>query len=246
MTSFSYDHVQLIKSLTLISTILTLNSLFFRLLHFITCIPIANWSANKQKTNVNLFRRRRWNAAAKSHLCWHHYISQKNKNQLTIPFDASPNPAALSELMWWWYDAVGGGAGGGGPDTNPWGCVLCWYQWLMAWCGCRAALRWGCPPPIPPPKPPPPKPPLPLSNGFIMSPIMPPRDRHEPPLFFFLLFDDSFRFLVWMPSFFIVNGRFTWNKRTILREELATGLEIYGSETCYWETNVWTERAGPD
>lgn len=53
------------------------------------------------------------------------------------------------------------------------------------------------------------------SNGFIRS-LMPkwlPMGRHPPPIpFFFFDFDDSFRFLVWMPSFFIVNGRFTYKK----------------------------------
>lgn len=48
--------------------------------------------------------------------------------------------------------------------------------------------------------------------ALIMSPMTPPRPR-QPPAFFFLLFDESFLFLVWMPSFFIVNGRFTWNSR---------------------------------
>lgn len=150
-------------------------------------------------------------------------VCEKNifflRSVLTIPLDvASPSPAALSELMWWWYEAVGGGAGGGGPETNPWWCPLCWYQWLMAWWGCRAGLRWGWVPPMPPPKPPPPKPLL--SMGFIMSLMTPPNDRQEPPPFFFLLLDDSFLFLVWMPSFFIVSGLFTCNKRKFGLQEI--------------------------
>lgn len=48
--------------------------------------------------------------------------------------------------------------------------------------------------------------------ALIMSPMTPPRPR-QPPAFFFLLFDESFLFLVWMPSFFIVSGRFTCNSR---------------------------------
>lgn len=49
--------------------------------------------------------------------------------------------------------------------------------------------------------------------ALIISPITPPSPRH-PPAFFFLLFDDSFLFLVWMPSFFIVSGRFTCKSRS--------------------------------
>ena len=43
-----------------------------------------------------------------------------------------------------------------------------------------------------------------LSSG----PITSWKPRHP---FFFLDFDDSFRLRVWMPSFFIVKGRFTYN-----------------------------------
>lgn len=49
--------------------------------------------------------------------------------------------------------------------------------------------------------------------ALIISPITPPSPR-QPPAFFFLLFDDSFLFLVWMPSFFIVSGRFTCKSRS--------------------------------
>lgn len=143
---------------------------------------------------------------------------------LTIPFDVKPRPAALNELMWWWYEAVGGGAGGGGPDTNPCAGCWCWYQWLIAWWGCK----WGWPPPIPPAKPPiAPKPPLVLSRGFIISPIIFPRDRQDPPVFFFLLLDDSLRLRVWMPSFFIVNGRLTWNNETEMKIYVAKVLIWY-------------------
>lgn len=51
------------------------------------------------------------------------------------------------------------------------------------------------------------------SNGFIKSlmPKWPPIGKHPPPNpFFFLDFDDNLRFRVWIPSFFIVNGRFTY------------------------------------
>lgn len=51
------------------------------------------------------------------------------------------------------------------------------------------------------------------SNGFIKSlmPKWPPIGKHPPPIpFFFLDFDDNLRFRVWIPSFFIVNGRFTY------------------------------------
>lgn len=57
------------------------------------------------------------------------------------------------------------------------------------------------------------------SNGFMMSPTpppspkCPPRGMQPPPPFFFFDLDDSFRLRVWIPSFFIVNGRFTCNKK---------------------------------
>jgi len=47
------------------------------------------------------------------------------------------------------------------------------------------------------------------SSGFIKSPKWLPIGRHPPTPFFFFDFDDSLRFRVWIPSFFIVNGRFT-------------------------------------
>lgn len=37
--------------------------------------------------------------------------------------------------------------------------------------------------------------------------------------FFFLPFDDSFRFRVWIPSFFIVNGRLTCENGQIMNAE---------------------------
>lgn len=46
------------------------------------------------------------------------------------------------------------------------------------------------------------------SRGFIKSPKWP-IGRHPPTPFFFFDFDDNLRFRVWIPSFFIVNGRFT-------------------------------------
>lgn len=67
-------------------------------------------------------------------------------------------------------------------------------------------------------KAPPPKPLLASPSGLIMSPMTPPSASAQappPPIpmppFFFLLLLDSFRFRVWMPSFFIVRGRFTCN-----------------------------------
>lgn len=80
------------------------------------------------------------------------------------------------------------------------------HQWLMAaltWWLCNAGFKWwwllkffdG-------------------SNGFIMSDITPPSERQFDELpFFFLDFDESFLFLVCIPSFFIVNGRFTWSEK---------------------------------
>lgn len=54
------------------------------------------------------------------------------------------------------------------------------------------------------------------SNGFIKSlmPKWPPIGKHPPAIpFFFFDFDDSLRFRVWIPSFFIVNGRFTYQTK---------------------------------
>lgn len=54
------------------------------------------------------------------------------------------------------------------------------------------------------------------SNGFIKSlmPKWPPIGKHPPPIpFFFFDFDDNLRFRVWIPSFFIVNGRFTYKRK---------------------------------
>lgn len=50
------------------------------------------------------------------------------------------------------------------------------------------------------------------SNGFIKSiPKWPPIGKHPPVIpFFFFDFDDSLRFRVCIPSFFMVNGRFTY------------------------------------
>ncbi len=44
-----------------------------------------------------------------------------------------------------------------------------------------------------------------LSRGFMTSGM------ERQPFFFFDL-EDNFRFRVWIPSFFIVRGRFTYNK----------------------------------
>lgn len=89
----------------------------------------------------------------------------------------------------------------------------------MAWWECRVdGLRWWCPgPPNPPPKPPLPAPPKLGSSGLIMSVMTPVSDRHDelPEPFFFFDFEDSLRFLVWMPSFFMVNGLFTCNNGKI-------------------------------
>lgn len=58
------------------------------------------------------------------------------------------------------------------------------------------------------------------SRGFMMSPTppprprWPPRGRQPPPPFFFFDLDDNFLFLVWIPSFFMVRGRFTCDKYT--------------------------------
>lgn len=41
-----------------------------------------------------------------------------------------------------------------------------------------------------------------------------PIGKQPPPMpFFFFDFDDNLRFLVWIPSFFMVNGRFTCNNK---------------------------------
>lgn len=64
--------------------------------------------------------------------------------------------------------------------------------------------------PIDAPNPVAPNAPFPVgSNGLIISLITPPNDKHPDPPFFFFDFDDNFRFLVCIPSFFIVSGRFT-------------------------------------
>ena len=87
-----------------------------------------------------------------------------------------------------------------GSDIMGWcwwkGCPWGWYQW-----------EWT--------------PRLPWNPGFsfIMSDMTPVNDRHDPPTtepFFFLDLELNFRFLVWIPSFFIVSGRFTWNSRTLV------------------------------
>ena len=89
---------------------------------------------------------------------------------------------------------------------------------MAAWCGCR----WGCtlaPPPIGEPKPPAPVPNPPDfpvgSRGLIISDMTPPRERHEPgtPPFFFFDLEESFRLRVWIPSFFMVSGRFTCEQK---------------------------------
>jgi hypothetical protein len=53
-----------------------------------------------------------------------------------------------------------------------------------------------------------------VSRGFIKSPKWLPIGRQPPTPFFFLDFDDNLRFRVWIPSFFIVNGRFTCKYET--------------------------------
>lgn len=54
------------------------------------------------------------------------------------------------------------------------------------------------------------------SNGFIKSliPKWLPIGKQPPPIpFFFFDFDDNLRFRVWIPSFFIVNGRLTYRNQ---------------------------------
>jgi hypothetical protein len=50
--------------------------------------------------------------------------------------------------------------------------------------------------------------------------MTPPRDRHEPgtPPFFFFDLEESFLLRVWIPSFFMVSGRFTCEQKKICLE----------------------------
>lgn len=75
------------------------------------------------------------------------------------------------------------------------------------------------------------------SSGLIMSDMTPPSDKQLDEPFFFLDFDDNFLFLVWMPSFFIVSGRFTCNEKLILllcKVGVALGVVfLMRSQSCY-------------
>lgn len=101
-------------------------------------------------------------------------------------------------------------------------CILCWwywagdwYQWWLTWCVCTPSGPCWKPllaADIP-------------SSGFIMSDITPDNERHPggpppgpttpPDPFFFFDLELNLRFRVWIPSFFIVSGRFTCNNGKI-------------------------------
>lgn len=63
--------------------------------------------------------------------------------------------------------------------------------------------------------------PRPLSNGLKKS-FIPPI-----PFLFFLLFVDIFLFLVWIPSFFIVSGRFTCKKNIFMKSKVYKRRSFY-------------------